>query len=123
MWPAWLGEGPAVEGRWCGARAALPAVLGMSAEDIRVGGERGAVHLPLPVSRPSAFITSVPAGPATQCPRSCERLFWASPIGDGGTKGGATYRFRSERQCLPEWLPTAFPSRRDREFESVFLQR
>jgi hypothetical protein len=28
--------------------------------------------------------------------RSCERLFWALPIGDGGTKGGATYRFRSE---------------------------
>jgi hypothetical protein len=28
--------------------------------------------------------------------RSCERLFWASPIGDGDTKGGATYRFRSE---------------------------
>ena len=22
--------------------------------------------------------------------RSCERLFWALPIGDGGTKGGAT---------------------------------
>src|ERR1700738_4958189 len=35
--------------------------------------------------------------------RSCERLFWALPIGDGGTKGGATYRFRSENgQCLPE---------------------
>src|SRR5215470_15658629 len=28
--------------------------------------------------------------------RSCERLFWALPIGDGSTKGGATYRFRSE---------------------------
>ena len=23
--------------------------------------------------------------------RSCERLFWALPIGDGGTKSGATY--------------------------------
>jgi hypothetical protein len=34
--------------------------------------------------------------------RSCERLFWALPIGDGGAKGGATYRFRSENgQCLP----------------------
>jgi transposase len=42
--------------------------------------------------------------------RSCERLFWALPIGDGGTNGGATYRFRSETAmaCL-EWLPTAFP--------------
>src|SRR6516165_6691148 len=33
--------------------------------------------------------------------RSCERLFWALPIGDGGTKGGATYRFSPRRQCLP----------------------
>ena len=32
---------------------------------------------------------------------SCERLFWASPIGDGGTKGGVTYRFSPRRQCLP----------------------
>jgi hypothetical protein len=32
--------------------------------------------------------------------RSCERLFWALPIGDGGTKGGATYRFRSETAML-----------------------
>ena len=24
--------------------------------------------------------------------RSCERLFWALPIGDGGTKGGAFLR-------------------------------
>jgi hypothetical protein len=30
--------------------------------------------------------------------RSCERLFWGLPIGYGGTKGGATYRFRCERQ-------------------------
>src|SRR5215468_4733626 len=31
-------------------------------------------------------------------------------IGDGGTKGGATYKFRSENgnACLA-WLPTAFP--------------
>ena len=28
------------------------------------------------------------------------RLFWALPIGDGGTKGGATYRFRSETAML-----------------------
>ena len=28
--------------------------------------------------------------------RSCERLLWALPIGNGGTKGGATYRFRPE---------------------------
>src|SRR6202048_4886616 len=34
--------------------------------------------------------------------RSCERLFWALPIGDGGTKGGATYRFRSETAML-DW--------------------
>ena len=56
--------------------------------------------------------------------RSCERLFWALPIGDGGTKGGATYRFRSETTMLA-WsgCPQPFPSRRDREFESVFLQR
>jgi hypothetical protein len=55
--------------------------------------------------------------------RSCERLFWALPIGDGGTKGGATYRFRSETAMLA-WsgCPQPFPSRRDREFESVFLQ-
>jgi hypothetical protein len=32
--------------------------------------------------------------------RSCERLFWALPIGDGGAKGGATYRFRSETAML-----------------------
>jgi hypothetical protein len=32
--------------------------------------------------------------------RSCERLIWALPIGDGGTKGGATYRFRSETAML-----------------------
>src|SRR4029077_13094640 len=32
--------------------------------------------------------------------RSCERLFWALPIG-GGTKRGATCRFRSEPQGLP----------------------
>jgi hypothetical protein len=36
--------------------------------------------------------------------------FWALPIGDGGTKGGATYRFRSENgNACVEWLPTAFP--------------
>ena|SRR6516162_5420239 len=28
------------------------------------------------------------------------RLFWALPIGDGGTRGGATYRFRSETAML-----------------------
>jgi hypothetical protein len=33
--------------------------------------------------------------------RSWERLFWALPIGHGGTKGGATYRFRSKPPCLP----------------------
>src|SRR5439155_21038133 len=56
--------------------------------------------------------------------RSCERLFWALPIGDGGTKGGATYRFRSETAMLA-WsgCPQPLPSRRDREFESVFLQQ
>jgi hypothetical protein len=56
--------------------------------------------------------------------RSRERLFWASPIGDGDMKGGATYRFRSETAMLA-WIgcPQPFPSRRDREFESVFLQR
>ena len=32
--------------------------------------------------------------------RSCERLFWALPIGDGGTKGGATYMFRPETAML-----------------------
>jgi hypothetical protein len=32
--------------------------------------------------------------------RSCERLFCALPIGNGGTKGGATYRFRSETAML-----------------------
>jgi hypothetical protein len=32
--------------------------------------------------------------------RSCERLIWALPIGDGGTKGEATYRFRSETAML-----------------------
>src|SRR5438309_9042883 len=53
--------------------------------------------------------------------RSCERLFWALPIGDGGTQGGATYRFRPETGMLT-WSgsPWPFPSRRDREFESVF---
>src|ERR1700726_3464779 len=32
--------------------------------------------------------------------RSCERLIWALPIGDGGTKGGGTYRFRPETAML-----------------------
>jgi len=32
--------------------------------------------------------------------RSCERLIWGLPIGDGGTKGGATYRFRPETAML-----------------------
>src|SRR6516225_3308686 len=56
--------------------------------------------------------------------RSCERLFWALPIGDGDTKGGATYRFRSETAMLA-WSgsPQTFPSRWDREFESVFLRQ
>src|SRR5437879_6453544 len=44
--------------------------------------------------------------------------------GDGGTKGGATYRFRSETAMLAgSGCPQLFASRRDREFESVFLQR
>jgi hypothetical protein len=56
--------------------------------------------------------------------RSCERRFSALPIGDGGTKGGATHRFWSEPAMLA-WsgCPQPFPLRRDREFESVFLQR
>src|SRR6516165_2362448 len=56
--------------------------------------------------------------------RSCERLFWALPIGDGGTKGGDTYGFRSETAMLA-WsgCPQPFLSRSDREFESVFLHR
>ena len=56
--------------------------------------------------------------------RSCERLFWASPIGVGGTTDGATYRFRSETAMLA-WIgcPQPLPSRRDREFESVGSQR
>src|SRR5208282_2743424 len=37
--------------------------------------------------------------------RSCERLFWALPIGDGGTKNGATYRFRSETATLASLHP------------------
>ena len=36
--------------------------------------------------------------------RSCERLFWALPIGDGGTKGGATYS-GPRRRCLPGVAP------------------
>ena len=40
-----------------------------------------------------------------------------------GTNGGATYRFRPRRQSLSGAAPIAFPSRRDREFESVLLQR
>ena len=32
--------------------------------------------------------------------RSCERLFWELPIGDGGTTGRATYRFRPETAML-----------------------
>src|SRR6516165_7318626 len=52
-----------------------------------------------------------------------EGLLWALPIGDGGTKGGATCRFKSETPMLAEWLPQPFPSRSDREFESVFLQQ
>jgi hypothetical protein len=41
------------------------------------------------------------------------------PIGDGGTKRGGTYRFRSEPAMLA-WsgCPQPFPSRRDREYES-----
>jgi hypothetical protein len=52
------------------------------------------------------------------------KALWALPIGDGGTKGGATYRFRSEPAMLA-WsgCPQPFPSRRNREFESVFLHQ
>src|SRR5262244_2075146 len=64
-------------------------------------------------ARPIASISSAPA----------KGLFGALPIGDGGTKGGATCRFKAETAMLAEWLPQPFPSRRDREFESVFLQR
>ena len=32
--------------------------------------------------------------------RSCERLFWALPIGERGTNGGATYKPRSEKAML-----------------------
>ena len=101
MWPDWLGEGPAVEG--VGASAGGPRGR---ARDVRRGhsgweGERGVVHLPLPVSCPSPFITSAPAGPAAQCPRSCDRLFWASPIGDGDTKTEPLTGSGPKRQCLP----------------------
>jgi hypothetical protein len=56
--------------------------------------------------------------------RSCERLFWALPIGDGGTKGGATYRFRSEPAMLA-WsgCPQPFPSRRDRVSPASAFER
>ena len=37
--------------------------------------------------------------------RSCERLFWALPIGDGDTNGGATYRSRSEAAMLAGVVP------------------
>jgi hypothetical protein len=56
--------------------------------------------------------------------RSCERLFWALPIGDGGTKGGPLTG-SGPKTAMLAWsgCPKPFPSRRDREFESVFLQR
>ena len=46
------------------------------------------------------------------------------PIGDGDTKGGATYRSRSEAAMLA-WSgsPWPFSSWWDREFESCFLHR
>ena len=71
-----------------------------------------ATKLPCLAARPIASISSAPA----------KGLFGALPIGDGGTKGGATCRFKAETAMLAEWLPQPFPSRRDREFESVFLQ-
>src|ERR1700680_1277211 len=76
--------------------------------------ENAATKLPFPRRPPHSVFRS----------RSCERLFWALPIGDGSTKGGATYRFRSETAMLA-WsgCPQPFPSRRDREFESVFHQQ
>src|SRR6516165_11951619 len=40
--------------------------------------------------------------------RSCERLFWALPIGDRGTKGGATYWFRPETPMLA-WSGSSRP--------------
>jgi hypothetical protein len=43
------------------------------------------------------------AGPAKAFARRGFRL-----IGDGCTKGGATYRVRNGNACL-EWLPIAFP--------------
>src|SRR6202011_3507106 len=52
--------------------------------------EYAATKLPFPRRPPHSVFRS----------RSCERLFWALPIGDGGTKGGATYRFRSETAML-----------------------
>jgi hypothetical protein len=47
----------------------------------------------------------------TRCPTACvlptqglitaaDRIALEQPIGDGGTKGGATYRFRSETAML-----------------------
>src|ERR1700680_3614466 len=76
--------------------------------------ENAATKLPFPRRPPHSVFRS----------RSCERLFWALPIGDGGTKGGATYRFRSETAMLA-WsgCPQPFPSRRDRWFESASLHQ
>jgi hypothetical protein len=56
--------------------------------------------------------------------RSCERLFWALPIGDGARKAEPLTGSGPKRQCLPGLAAHSLsPSRRDREFESVFLQR
>jgi len=41
--------------------------------------------------------------------RSDERLFWALPIGDGGTTGGATYRLRARYSNVCLDYPIAFP--------------
>ena len=51
-------------------------------------------------------------------------LFWALPIGDGGTKRRShlQVQVRDGDACL-EWLRIGFPFAWDREFESVFLQR
>ena len=70
------------------AKTGCPVRSRSQRRGLRCGGTDGLHDSPL---EGTGFEPSVPL---------LRRLFWALPIGDGGTKGGATYRFRSETAML-----------------------